>query len=112
MEEFELGKVSYLMTLIWMAIMWQVFTIGCVGLIFEASSLFSNAISMLGVHVIPILAMIFFHDKLGGIKAISMVLATWGFVSYIYQQYLDDFTPEFESRNNNHEVSNASLPAV
>jgi hypothetical protein len=110
MEEFELGKVSYLMTLIWTAIMWQVFAIGCVGLIFEASSLFSNAISVLGLPVIPVLAVIIFRDKLGAIKVISMVLAIWGFLSYLYQQYLDDFMkPKAEDRNGN-EDSNASPP--
>jgi drug/metabolite transporter (DMT)-like permease len=111
MEEFELGKVSYLMTLIWTAIMWQVFAVGCVGLIFEASSLFSNAISVLGLPLIPVAAVVVFHDKLGGVKVISMVLAIWGFVSYVYQQYLDDFKPKPEDRNGNIQVSNASPPA-
>lgn len=90
MEDYEMGKTSYLLNLTWTAIIWQVFSIGCVGLIFEVSSLFSNAISILGLPIVPILAMIFFHDKMHGTKAISMMLAVWGFVSYAYQQYLDD----------------------
>ncbi|KAG6639365.1 probable purine permease 10 [Carya illinoinensis] len=104
MEEFELGKVSYLMTVIWTAILWQVFSVGCMGLVFEVSSLFSNAISVLGLPIVPVLAVIFFHDKLGGIKVVSMVLAIWGFISYVYQQYLDDYQPKPEDRNSN-EVS-------
>lgn len=107
MEEFKLGKVSYLMTLIWTAISWQVFNVGCVGLILEVSSLFSNAISVVGLPVVPVMAVIFFHDKLGGIKVISMVLAVWGFVSFLYQQYLDDYKSKHENINDN-EVSNAS----
>ncbi|KAK7834740.1 purine permease 21, partial [Quercus suber] len=73
MEEFELGKVSYIMTLVWTAIMWELSAIGCVGLIFEVSSLFSNAISVLGLPIVPVLAAIFFHEKIGGTKVISMV---------------------------------------
>ncbi|KAL2322806.1 hypothetical protein Fmac_027185 [Flemingia macrophylla] len=99
MKEYEMGKASYFLTLTFTTILWQLFTIGCVGLISEVSSLFSNAISVLGVPVVPILAVIFFHDKMHGIKAISMVLAIWGIISYVYQQYLDDTKPE--NRNTN-----------
>ncbi|KAM4101127.1 hypothetical protein ACB094_05G119600 [Castanea mollissima] len=80
---------------------------GCVGLIFEVSSLFSNAISVLGLPIVPVQAVIFFHEKMGGIKVISMVLAIWGFVLYVYQQYLDDLKSKLEDRNKN-EASNAS----
>lgn len=90
MENYKLGKVSYIMNLVWTAITWQVFSIGGTGLIFELSSLFSNAISVLGLPVVPILAVIIFHDKMNGLKAISMILAIWGFTSYVYQHYLDD----------------------
>ncbi|PPR90064.1 hypothetical protein GOBAR_AA30613 [Gossypium barbadense] len=72
-EEFELGKFSYAMTLIETAIASQLFVIGTIGLIFKVSSLFSNAISVLGLPVIPILAVIFFHDKMDAVKAIAMV---------------------------------------
>ncbi|GMI72957.1 purine permease 10 [Hibiscus trionum] len=89
MEGFKLGKSSYVNVLVWIAICWQVFSIGSVGLILEASSLFSNVISTLGLPIIPVFAMVFFHDPMTGIKVISMVLAIWGFVSYVYQHYLD-----------------------
>ncbi|XAR72436.1 hypothetical protein NMG60_11019066 [Bertholletia excelsa] len=90
MNEFELGKMAYVMTLVWTAICWQVFGIGSVALIFEVSSLFSNVISTLGLPIVPALAVFVFGDKMNGIKVISMLLAIWGFVSYIYQHYLDD----------------------
>ncbi|GLU22734.1 hypothetical protein SLE2022_387850 [Rubroshorea leprosula] len=80
MEEFGLGKFSYAMTLIETAIASQIFVVGTIRLIFEVSSLFSDAISVLGLPVIPILAVIFFHDKMDAIKVIAMVLAIWGFV--------------------------------
>ncbi|KAE9611531.1 putative purine permease, plant [Lupinus albus] len=102
MEEFELGKASYLLNLIFTAINWQLYCIGCVGLVFEVSSLFSNSISALGLPMVPISAVIIFHEKMQGIKAISMVLALWGFISYLYHHYLDDRNSNTESRNADH----------
>lgn len=89
MEEFELGEVSYVMTVVWTAILWKVYTVGCVGLIFEVSSLFSNAVCVLGLPIVPVAAVVLFHDEMSGLKGVAMVLAVWGFVSYVYQQYLD-----------------------
>lgn len=107
MEEFKLGKVSYLMTLIWTAICWQVFSIGATGLIFDVSSLFSNVISALGLPFAPVLAVIIFHEKINGLKVTAMVLAIWGFVSYFYYHYLDGFKSKIED-GTAVEASNAS----
>lgn len=63
------------MNLVWTAISWQVFAIGSVGLIFETSSLFSNAVSVLGLPLVPVLAVVISLDKMGGTKVIAMVLA-------------------------------------
>ncbi|KAE8055539.1 hypothetical protein FH972_012372 [Carpinus fangiana] len=90
MKEYEKGKISYLMTLIWTAVTWQISSVGMLGLVFEVSSLFSNVIGTLALPVVPILAVIFFHDKLDGAKVMALLLAVWGFLSYIYQHYLDD----------------------
>ncbi|KAH1053283.1 hypothetical protein GLYMA_08G268500v4 [Glycine max] len=68
MKGYEMRKASYLLNHTFTAILWQV------------SSLFSNAISALGVSIVPMLAVLFFHDKMDGIKGISMVLAIWGIV--------------------------------
>ncbi|KAK0579580.1 hypothetical protein LWI29_028234 [Acer saccharum] len=56
-------------------------------------------ISVLGMPIVPILAVIFSHDKMNGIKIIAMVLVMWGFVSYIYQYYLDNLKSESEKTN-------------
>ena len=69
---------------------WQISSVGMLGLIFEASSLFCNVISTLSLPAVPILAVIFFHDKMNGVKVMALLLAVWGFLSYIYQHYLDD----------------------
>ncbi|KAF3449887.1 hypothetical protein FNV43_RR05966 [Rhamnella rubrinervis] len=103
MNEFELGRVSYVMTLTWTAITWQIFSIGTVGLILEVSSLFSNAISVVGLPIVPVLAVIFFQEKMGGVKAIALVLAIWGFVSYVYQQYLDYNKSKIQDKHDNGE---------
>ncbi|XP_020176573.1 probable purine permease 11 [Aegilops tauschii subsp. strangulata] len=90
MHMFSPGKVSYVMTVLWTAISWQIASVGVVGLIFVVSSLFSNVISTLALPIIPVFAVIFFHDKMDGIKIIAMLIAIWGFISYGYQLYVDD----------------------
>ncbi|KAL0352893.1 UNVERIFIED_CONTAM: Purine permease 21 [Sesamum angustifolium] len=109
MEEYKLGKVLYVMNLLWTAISWQAFSVGCVGLIFKVSSLFSNVISILGLPVAPVLAVIFLHDKLTGLKAVAMLLAMWGFVSYMYQHYLDDLKMKEKRRSSEEGVSEVAL---
>lgn len=94
MDQYELGKFSYLMTLIWTALSWQLYSIGLVGLIVKVSSLFSNVIATFGLPIVPVLAVIFFHDKMNGIKVVALLLAVWGFISYAYQQYLDHYKNE------------------
>lgn len=98
MEAYKHGKVSYVMTLVGTAVSWQVFAMGIIGLIFEVSSLFSNVISALGLPVVPVCAMIFFHDKMNGVKVVAMFLAIWGFASYIYQHYLDELESKTEAK--------------
>ena len=90
MEGFNSGRVSYVLTLVWTAVTWQVCAVGVVGLIFIVSSLFSNVISTLSLAVTPLAALVVFHDKMNGVKVIAMLLALCGFATYIYQNYLDD----------------------
>ncbi|XP_027185769.1 probable purine permease 10 [Coffea eugenioides] len=112
MEEFKLGKVSYIMTLLWTAVSWQVFDLGCNGLIFKVSSLFSNVISVVGLPVAPVLAVVFFHDKVTGAKVLSLLLALWGFTSYVYQQYLDDMKAKADRNSTSNEVVEASSVGI
>ncbi|KAK7828882.1 purine permease 21 [Quercus suber] len=44
-----------------------------------------------------------------GVKAISMVLAIWGFISYFYQYYLDDSESKAEKRDVKEEISTCPL---
>ncbi|KAL1200694.1 putative purine permease 8 [Cardamine amara subsp. amara] len=90
MENYKLGKAPYIMTLTSIAISWQVYTIGVVGLIFESSSVFSNSITAVGLPIVPVVAVIVFHDKMNSPKIFSIILAIWGFISFVYQHYLDE----------------------
>ncbi|KAJ0989971.1 hypothetical protein J5N97_008327 [Dioscorea zingiberensis] len=90
MHGFAKGRVSYVMTLVWTALSWQLASVGVVGLIFVVSSLFSNVISTLALPVVPIFAVIFFHDSMDGVKIMAILIALWGSISYIYQNYLDE----------------------
>ncbi|KAL7129733.1 hypothetical protein ABFS83_13G088300 [Erythranthe nasuta] len=98
MEGYKSGRLSYVMNLLWTAVSWQVFIVGCTGLIFQVSSLFSNVISILGLPVAPVLAVVFLRDKMSGVKAVAMLLAIWGFVSYMYQHYIDDLKIKEEKK--------------
>ncbi|KAK8618562.1 hypothetical protein V6N13_132550 [Hibiscus sabdariffa] len=90
---------------------WQVFAIGTVGLILEVSSLYSISVSTVGLPIVPVLAVFVFHDKMDGIKGMSMVLAIWGFVSYIYQHYLDHRKSKIENRIAGEIADEDCLPA-
>ncbi|XP_073125553.1 purine permease 21-like isoform X6 [Henckelia pumila] len=98
MHEFQLGKKSYVMILVWTALAWQVFSIGLVALILKVSSLFANVVSTVNVPAIPILAVVVFQEKMTGIKVVAMILAIWGSISYVYQQYLDDAKSKEENK--------------
>ncbi|XP_020577714.1 probable purine permease 11 [Phalaenopsis equestris] len=92
-EEFvgsEKGKVAYIMTLLWTAIGWLVYSVGNVALIFLVSSLFANVIGTLGTPLVPVFAVVFFHDTMDGVKVVALLISILGFVNYVYQHYLDD----------------------
>lgn len=90
MGSFTAGKSAYVMTLVWTAIAWQICSVGVVGLVFVVSSLFSNVISTLSLAITPIASVMILHDKMNGVKIIAMLMAIWGFSTYIYQNYVDD----------------------
>ncbi|XP_059289338.1 probable purine permease 10 isoform X2 [Lycium ferocissimum] len=90
MGEYRTGKLSYIINLVCAAISWQLYAVGSIGLVFKASSLFSNVIINLGTAVVPIFAMVFLKDRMSALKVFALLLGLWGYVSYIYQHYLDD----------------------
>ncbi|KAK1404831.1 putative purine permease, plant [Heracleum sosnowskyi] len=73
-HDYRLGKASYVMTLVWTAVSWQVYTIGSFGLIFEVSSLFTNVIGTVALPIVPVLAVLVFDDQLNGVKVVAVLL--------------------------------------
>ncbi|KAL4561630.1 hypothetical protein LXL04_033800 [Taraxacum kok-saghyz] len=53
---------------------------------------------MARIPITPVLALVFFDEKMNGVKVMSMLLAIWEFVSYIYQHYLDDLKEKANAR--------------
>ncbi|XWS27422.1 hypothetical protein CRYUN_Cryun26dG0113900 [Craigia yunnanensis] len=94
METFKKGRVLYVLSLVGAALYWQICTVGVVRLILLVFSLFSNVVNMLSLPFVPVVAVLFYHEKMDGIKAVTMLLTIWGFASYLYQQYLDDYKPK------------------
>ncbi|KAH9293273.1 hypothetical protein KI387_041523 [Taxus chinensis] len=87
-----LGELCYYIILVWIAISWQLFFIGVFGVIFLKNSLLSGIIIAVFIPVNQVLAVFVYHEKFSGEKGIAMVLALWGFASYLYgeQRYSKD----------------------
>ncbi|KAL0918159.1 hypothetical protein M5K25_010152 [Dendrobium thyrsiflorum] len=43
-----------------------------------------------GLPLVPIFAVVFFHERMDGVKAVALLIAILGFVNYVYQHFLDD----------------------
>lgn len=90
MEGSEKGKAAYIMTMVEIALAWQVCSVGIVGLIFIVSSLFSNVAILFAFPLSVVGGLDLYEETMDGVEVVAMLLAVWGFVSYIYQQYFDD----------------------
>jgi len=89
MAAFKDGRARYVLTLVGTAASWQAALAGQVRLIARVSSLFANATGAVQLPLVPVFAVLLFGDKMTGIKAVAMLMAVWGFLSYVYQHYLD-----------------------
>jgi hypothetical protein len=84
MSTFRNGRVRYVMT-----VAWQATAAGVVRLISRVSSLFANVTGTVALPLVPVFAVVLFGDRMTGVKAVAMLMALWGFLSYVYQHYLD-----------------------
>nr|XP_043627137.1 probable purine permease 11 [Erigeron canadensis] len=89
MDTFDGGSLSYVMTLIWTAVAWQICSVGVVGLIFVVSSLFSNVVITLALSLSPLATAVAFKYTMNGAKVIAVLMGIWGFSTYVYQKFLD-----------------------
>lgn len=89
MASFKDGRARYVLTLVGTAVSWQAAAVGVVRLIMRVSSLFANVTCTLALPLVPVFAVVLFGDKMTGIKIVAMLMAVWGFLSYMYQHYVD-----------------------
>lgn len=81
------GETFYYIALVANGVCWQLFYIGVFGVIFLTNSLFSGIMMAISVPVNQVLAVMLFHEKFTGVKGVSLAVALWGFVSYLYGEY-------------------------
>ncbi|KAL6651282.1 hypothetical protein ACP70R_010207 [Stipagrostis hirtigluma subsp. patula] len=89
MAAFKNGRARYVLTLVGTAVSWQAAAVGAVRLIARVSSLFANVTGTVALPLVPVFAVALFGDRMTGIKAVAMLMAVWGFLSYVYQHYVD-----------------------
>ncbi|KAE8804242.1 putative purine permease 11 isoform x1 [Hordeum vulgare] len=89
MSAFEDGRARYVATLAGTAVSWQAMSVASLRLITRVSSLFANVTGTVSLPLVPVFAVVLFGDRMTGIKAVAMLMAFWGFLSYVYQHYLD-----------------------
>ncbi|PVH36376.1 hypothetical protein PAHAL_6G062100 [Panicum hallii] len=89
MAAFRDGPARYVLTLAGAAVSWQAALAGQVRLVARVSSLFANATGAVQLPLVPVFAVVLFGDRMTGVKAVAMLMAVWGFLSYVYQHYLD-----------------------
>ncbi|GLJ48040.1 hypothetical protein SUGI_1014400 [Cryptomeria japonica] len=89
----DIGEAKFYIGLAWNAISWQIFFIGVYGVIFLTSSLLSGVLKTVFIPVTQVLPVIIYHENFSGEKGLALVLALWGFASYLYGEYLKSKQP-------------------
>ncbi|GLJ48035.1 hypothetical protein SUGI_1014330 [Cryptomeria japonica] len=89
----DIGEAKFYIALVWNAISWQLFFIGVFGVIFLTSSLLSGIIKTVFIRGTQVLAVIIYHENFSGEKGVALILALWGFASYLCGEYLKSKQP-------------------
>ncbi|KAL4204923.1 hypothetical protein AMTRI_Chr01g112110 [Amborella trichopoda] len=82
--KFELGRLSYILTVVGGVISWQFCFMATTGLIFLTTSLMCGICMSALLPLIMVAGAVIFKDDFSGEKWISTVLCMWGFFSYLY----------------------------
>ena len=100
-REFGLGEMKYYVVALCMALIWQIYLLGAIGVIFYASSFLSGIIIAVSLPFTEVLAVIFFREKFTAGKVVSLALSLSGFMCYFYGEYKqlqkekhDNLTPD------------------
>uniref|UniRef100_A0A1J3CYI6 Probable purine permease n=2 Tax=Noccaea caerulescens TaxID=107243 RepID=A0A1J3CYI6_NOCCA len=89
-ETFKQGKPLYVLSLIGLSLVWQVMSLGLVGLVCLASSLFSNVVSFCATplaNILVVVAFRFMDDDIEWFKGGALLAGILGFASYVYSLY-------------------------
>ncbi|GLJ32670.1 hypothetical protein SUGI_0657340 [Cryptomeria japonica] len=81
------GEVVYYVSIVANGICWQLFFIGVFGVIFLANSLLSGIIIAFYIPINQLVAVVLYQENFTPEKAMAVVLALWGFASYLYGEY-------------------------
>ncbi|KAL9859279.1 putative purine permease, plant [Arabidopsis thaliana] len=101
-ETFKKGKPLYVLSLIGLSLAWQVMSLGLVGLVCLASSLFSNVVSFCSTPLVNILLVLAFRFTDADVKFFkegALVAGILGFASYVYSLYKSTKKKEIASQS-------------
>lgn len=88
-KQYGIGETNYYMVIISFAVVMQCFFLGRVGTVLYSSALLTGIVVDVLLPVTVVLAIIFFNEPFTGDKAVALVLAIWGFASYVYGEIRD-----------------------
>ncbi|KAL0421779.1 UNVERIFIED_CONTAM: Purine permease 3 [Sesamum latifolium] len=83
-KQYELGETKYYLVLFWTTIIQQCFFLGCIGVVFYASSLLSSIVITVSLPITMLLAVVLYHEKFHPKKGVALFLSLWGFTSYFF----------------------------
>ncbi|KAK9163973.1 hypothetical protein Syun_004875 [Stephania yunnanensis] len=86
-NEFVRGEAAYCLTLVGVAVFFQLGFLGTLGVISSASSLFAGILAAVLVPIIEIASFVAYHESFTREKGMSLALCLWGFCSYFYGEY-------------------------
>lgn len=101
-ETFKQGKPLYVLSLIGLSLAWQVMSLGLVGLVCLASSLFSNVVSFCATplaNILVVAAFRFMDDDIEWFKGGALLAGILGFASYLYSLYKSVKKREIANQN-------------
>lgn len=86
-KAYGLGEAKYYAVLACSAILWQLLSVGALGLVYCTSSLFTAIVGALLLPFTQVAAVFAYGEKFTGEKGMSLALCLWGFTSYFIGEY-------------------------
>ncbi|XP_031131190.1 purine permease 1-like [Ipomoea triloba] len=103
---FDFKEGTYYVVVICSAIVWQLLLLGMVGVSCYGSSLLSGILLATLLSVTEVLAVVFFKEKFGAEKGVSLALSLWGFTSYFYGEVKNNKTSTEDSQTKDDDLDN------